>query len=318
VAAADPDPAARAAAARIGGTSVLERPEDAIARDDVAAVVIACATPAHAALAEAAARAGKHVYVEKPLALDAAEARRVLVTARAARVIGAVGFNFRAHPLHRHAAALLAAGRLGPVRAVQTAFCEPSAAERMPAWKRRRETGGGVLLDLASHHVDTLRWLLGEEVARVEEARLESRESEQDVARLTLALRSGADVQAYFSFRTGPADYIELVGDRGTLRIDRYRTRLDLRVARRFGYGTRAAAVRPSAALAALTVRRLARPAYEPSFRASLAAFVDRLRGGVSGPPPASLEDGAASLAVVLAAEQASRTGRPAPVEAIA
>jgi myo-inositol 2-dehydrogenase/D-chiro-inositol 1-dehydrogenase len=315
VAAADPDPAARARAQRIARIPVHERAEDAIAHAAVDAVVITSATPSHAPLALAAARAGKHVYVEKPLALDLAEARGVLDAVRQARVIGVVGFNFRAHPLHRRAAALVRAGRLGTARAVQTAFCEPVAADRMPAWKRARETGGGVLLDLASHHVDSLRWILADEVTGVEEARVASLETDQDVARMTLRMRSGCDVQAYFSFRTGPADFLELIGDRGTLRLDRYSTRLDLRVTRRLGYGMRTAWVRPSGALASLALRRLARPAHEPSFRASLAAFVDRLRGTPG--PLAGLEDGARSLAVILAAEQSARTGQRVPVEPI-
>jgi predicted dehydrogenase len=73
--------------------------------------------------------------------------------------------------------------------------------------------------------------------------------------------------------------------------------------------------VRPSGALASLALRRLARPAYEPSFRSSLAAFVDRLRGTPG--PLAGLEDGARSLAVILAAEQSARTGQRVPVEPI-
>jgi myo-inositol 2-dehydrogenase/D-chiro-inositol 1-dehydrogenase len=300
VAAADPDPAARARAERIASVSVHERAEDVFARADVDAVVITSATPSHAPLAVAAARAGKHVYVEKPLALDIAEARRVLDAVRQAHVIGAVGFNFRSHPLHRHAAALVRAGRLGTVRAVQTAFCEPVGADRMPEWKRTR---------------DTLRWMLADEVASVAEARVASLGTDQDLARMTLAMRSGCDVQAYFSFRTGPADFLELIGDRGTLRLDRYRTRLELRVTRRLGYGMRTAWVRPSGALASLALRRLARPAYEPSFRSSLAAFVDRLRGNPG--PLATVEDGARSLAVILAAERSARTGRPVPVESI-
>ena len=242
---------------------MLERADDAIARTDADAVIITSATPSHAALAVAAARAGKHVYIWKPLALGASEARRVLAAVRDARVVGVVAFNFRAHPLHRRAADLVRrrpARR--PARGADRVLRAGRGLGRMPAWKGRRETGGGVLLDLASDHVDSLRWMLSDEVVGVDEARVDSLETEQDVARLTSTLRSGCDVQAYFSFRTGPADYLELIGDRGTLRVDRYRSRLDLRVARRFGYGMRASWVRPGAALAALAARRLARPSY--------------------------------------------------------
>ena len=121
---------------------------------------------------------------------------------RRAGVIAAVGFNRRLHPLYEQARGIVARGRIGRVRAVQSAFCEPVGPEAMPEWKRRRATGGGVLLDLASHHVDLARWLLRDEVESAS-ARCASELSEQDTAWLSLGMRGGARVEGVYSFRGG-------------------------------------------------------------------------------------------------------------------
>lgn len=307
IAAADPDADARARAGRRTGAALHERPEDLLARGDVDAVVVCAPTHLHAELAVAVCDAGKHLYLEKPIATTAADARRVVDAAKRAGVTAVMGFNRRYHPVFEQARALIAAGRIGPVRAVQTAFCEPMSPETMPEWKRRRSTGGGVLLDLASHHVDLLRWFLDEEVASVE-ARVDSERSEEDAAWLRLTLRGGAVAQCVFSFGAGLADSLEFIGERGTLRVDRHRPRLSLRVPRRLGYGTRTGWTGPRADVVAWRLARLVHPSREPSYRRSLAAFVARLRGRPVLTP--GLEQGARVLDVVLAAEAAAREGR--------
>jgi len=309
VAAADPDAAARSRAARLTRAALHERAEDLLARDDLDAVVISAPTPLHAELAVATAAARRPFYLEKPLATTAAEARRVLAAAGEAAVTTAVGFNFRLHPAHARARTLLARGCIGRVRAVQTTFCESLPAHALPAWKRRRESGGGVLLDLGSHHVDLVRWCLDDEVATVE-AELRSLATEDDVACVMLTMASGVAVQSYFSLCAGPVDRVEFIGERGTLLVDRHRCVVRLRVPRRLGYGLRTRW--PVPGLAAACLRRLVRPSYEPSFARALAAFVDRLRG--RNAPIASLDDGARSLAVVLAAEKSAQCRAPVAV----
>lgn len=303
VAAADPDPGARESAGRLVDVPLYERADDLLARSDLDAVVICAPTQVHAELAVAAAGAGKHFYLEKPIATDAAGAQRVVDAAAGAGVIGAMGFNRRLHPLYQQARDLLAAGRIGKVRAVQTAFCEPVPPETMPGWKRRRATGGGVLLDLASHHLDLLRWFLRDEVDTVA-ATLGSEVTEQDSARLELTLRSGVEVQSLFSFRAGLADFLEFIGERGTLRVDRHSPVLALGARRRFGYGVRRAWVAPTVEVAAWRLRRLVRPSVDPSYRRSLQAFVHQL-GGHPG-SGASLLDGVRSLEAVLSAEESA------------
>jgi predicted dehydrogenase len=304
-AAADPDPAARARVARMVHGPMHQTSADLLRCDDIDAVVISAPTLLHAELTIAAAVAGKHVYVEKPLATTADAARAAIDAVGRAGVVATVGFNYRHHPAHERAHALLNAGCIGAIRAVQTAFCEPTPPDTMSVWKRRRQSGGGVLLDLGSHHVDLLRWFLNDEVAVVN-AHIATDKTDDDSAALTLTMRSGITAQMYVSFRSGPVDYLEFIGERGTLRVDRHALAPTLCRPRRAGYGVKAWSP-PSAAL---WVRRLVRPSYQPSFSRSLDAFIQRVRG--LPVPQATLTDGARSLAVVLAAEESAR--RTAPV----
>ena len=159
VAVADPDPGARDRAGRAVDADVLDDPGALLARGDLDAVVIGAPSHLHADLATAAAQAGLHAYIEKPVAIDAAGAERVRRAVEAAGTVAVVGLNRRMHPLYRQARRLVARGRIGPLVAAQTIFSEPFDLGGMPEWKRDRSTGGGVLLDLASHHLDQLRWL---------------------------------------------------------------------------------------------------------------------------------------------------------------
>lgn len=315
VAAVDPDPAARERAARLTGCETHADAAELLARPDVDAVVISAPTPLHAELGVAAAEAGKPFYLEKPAACDRAEAERLRAAVDRAGVSVAVGFNRRFHPLCIQARELIRSGALGRVRAVLGTFNEPLAASEAPSWKGKRRTGGGALLDLGSHHFDLVAWLLSDFLLEVE-AGVSSRRTEDDEAWTRAATAGGVPVQSYFSFRAGRADWIEVLGESGTLRIDRHRSALDLRVARRFGYGLRAAGVPATRETLALRARRLVRPSYDPSYRAALAAFVTRLRGGSAD--LATLDDGLRSLDVVLAAEESSRAGRPVGIETTA
>jgi len=311
VAAADPDPAARARAARLGRLELHEHADELLARDDLDAVVLCPATPAHAAVALAACARRLPFYLEKPLATESAAADGVLAAAEGAGVVAALGFNRRQHPVHARARTLLARGRIGRVRTVLSASCEPQPASALPSWRDRRDSGGGVLLDLASHHIDLVRWLLDDEIVSAE-GRLASDLSEHDSAWLRLTTRDGVVVQSAFSYRGGPADWLAFVGERGTLLIDRFRCALELRSARRFGYGLRRIHLPPVLADVGWRLRRVASPAHEPSYARALAAFVAEVRG--APPATARLADGARSLAVVLAAEESARCGRPVPV----
>jgi len=306
VAVADIDADARTRMERQYRVDTHARYDDLLARPELHAVVISVPPSEHAAVALAAAAAGKPFYLEKPIATSLAEARSVTTAAAAARVTTAMGFNRRLHPLYLQAAAMVRDGTIGRVRAVQMTFCEPAPPQGLPSWKLTRAGGGGALLDLASHHIDLLRWILRDEVDAVE-ARVTSEVSEDDAAFLHLTLRSGARAQGFYSFRAAWADHLEFVGERGTLRVDRHRATLSVRRVRDAGYGTRTHWPAPTPAVAAWWLRRIVRRYEDPSYYHALQAFARQLDGGPA--LTATLEDGYRSLEIVLAAEESARSG---------
>lgn len=273
-----------------------------LAEPDIEAVLVSVPTPLHAEVARAAFAAGKHVYLEKPLAATLDEGRRIAEAARAAGTVGMLGFAFRFSPQYERLRELLADGALGAVAgatAVQT-----SSPRALPAWKQSRRTGGGVLLDLASHHIDLARHLFDDEVAAVG-ASTRSLRSEADTATLRLDMASGLQVDLFCSLAAGQTLRTAVYGADGRVVVEPWqRGRVAVEA------GGPALADRVRAAVDAV----LYRPDYHAPFRRAFAAFARAVRdGGAAG---ASLSDGLANLAVIEAAERSARSGRTEAVEA--
>jgi predicted dehydrogenase len=308
---AEPDEARRALAAR---RAPQARPfasaAELIESGAVQAVVISTPPNTHAATAAHAFERGLHVYLEKPLAAELEDGRRIVAAWRRSGRVGVIGFNYRFHALYQSLARRMQSGALGAVAAVRTTFAHP--ARDLPAWKQRRATGGGALLELGSHHIDLLRFLFQTEVASVW-AGLRSTRTEDDNAWLRLRLANGVEAESLFSLTLGDADEVEVWGERARLRVDRYRS-FSVQAVEPVGLAGRA---RGSAralwgALRSPYLRhKLLAPTLEPSYAAALAHFA---RAG-AGQAPASpdLDDGLRSLAVVAAAQAAARLGAPQP-----
>jgi predicted dehydrogenase len=165
VALADVDRERAVEAARLAGGRVLD--VERLFDDGSVDAVAICTPPAtHAELAVAALDAGKHVFVEKPLAPSLEEADRIAERAAGSPLRVLVGFNFRRHRFVERARWLVAGGALGEVQAVRTAFTNP-LLDGEHEWKADPGLGGGVLLDRAIHHFDLWRFLLGAEVGEV-------------------------------------------------------------------------------------------------------------------------------------------------------
>src|SRR6185369_726938 len=128
---------------------------------DVDAVVICVPNSLHAETAIAALKNGAHVYVEKPLATNLAEAGAVLKAWRGTDLVGMMGFNYRHNELYQSVRTHIAAGALGKLLTVRTVFS--TSGEHLASWKLARRTGGGVLLDLGSHHLDLIRYFFAQE-----------------------------------------------------------------------------------------------------------------------------------------------------------
>lgn len=134
----------------------------ALVEDERVRAVDNCAWhDAHAEPSIAAVEAGKHVLCEKPLALTAAEARRMRDAAVRAGVVHIVAFNYRFAPAVRTAREIIAAGRLGRIHHVRISYLQDhqAKAEKPYGWAGRRS---GALLGLGSHAIDLARFLIGE------------------------------------------------------------------------------------------------------------------------------------------------------------
>jgi predicted dehydrogenase len=131
----------------------------------VEAVSVTAPNHLHPEIAVAAAATGRHVWVEKPVGLTAADAVAVASAVKNAGVQSCVGFNYRNVPAVRHARELIAGGSLGTVTHARFRLFSDYAGHPHGAlsWRFERARGGtGVLGDLASHGVDLVRYLLGE------------------------------------------------------------------------------------------------------------------------------------------------------------
>lgn len=308
VALADADPASLAAAQSLAPAARTAHDYAAVlAMPDVDAVVIALPPALHADAAVDALRQRKHIYVEKPLATTIVDGRRIVEAWQDSGLIAMMGFNYRYNPMVLHARARLAAHAVGEPIAVRTVFA--TARRSTPEWKRHRGSGGGVLLDLAVHHIDLVRFLLDAEVAQVS-ADVRSVTSEHDTAFLQLGLTSGVTVQTICSLSAVEEDRIEVYGSGGKLTIDRYGS---LRV-EETGAGARGALgvavsrlIGEMSALPYAFEKRRA-PLHDPSFPAAMHAFVRAINHGSAAIP--TLGDGLRALAVIDAAEQSARSGQ--------
>jgi predicted dehydrogenase len=169
VAVADSAPAAldRFVRAHTGSDAGLAAHTDwreLVADPAIAAVSVTAPNFLHREIGAAVARAGKHLWIEKPVGLTAADARVVQSAVAEAGVVGCVGFNYRQVPAIARARALIAAGEIGsPTHARVQLLTDYAAHPGSPlSWRYAIDHGGhGVLGDLASHGVDLLRFLLG-------------------------------------------------------------------------------------------------------------------------------------------------------------
>jgi predicted dehydrogenase len=136
---------------------------------DVNAVVVAAPNMLHVPVVEAACAAGKHVFCEKPVGGTPEQTAAAAAAAQAAGVITGVGYNYRFAPLVRHAADLIAGGRIGEITHYRGRFFSMYGSDPLGflSWRFEQETGGyGVSSDLLSHVVDLAQMLVGP-IARV-------------------------------------------------------------------------------------------------------------------------------------------------------
>lgn len=153
------------AAARLGWSDVVTDWKELIARDDIDLIDINAPSDAHKEIALAAAKAGKHIFCEKPLALTLSDAREMLQAAEDAKVAHMVGFNYRFSPAVKLAKKLVESGRLGKIYHFRAWFLQDWIIDPdFPlVWRLQKEiAGSGSHGDLGAHLIDLAHYLVGD------------------------------------------------------------------------------------------------------------------------------------------------------------
>jgi len=139
--------------------------EDVVSRPDIDIVDVSAPTCLHFPIVMAAAKAGKHIFCEKPFALDSGQAKEMLEAAKRAGIVHYLNHNYRRAPAVALAREFIVAGRLGRIFHWRGAYLQSWIVD--PAfpltWQLQRKTAGsGPHADLNSHSVDLARYLVGE------------------------------------------------------------------------------------------------------------------------------------------------------------
>lgn len=133
--------------------------------DSIHAIHICTPNSSHADIAIAAANAGKHVYCDKPMAMNTSEAKAMLKAAEDNNIIHRVAFHNRFYPSTLKAKQLIDKGLIGEITTFRATYFHSGSIKsgKSANWRFRKEdAGGGALFDLGSHAIDMLTWLIGE------------------------------------------------------------------------------------------------------------------------------------------------------------
>jgi predicted dehydrogenase len=216
---------ARDFAERHGVPAWYDDADRLLADPRVDAVYVAAPPGAHAELALRACAAGKPTYVEKPMARNTAECALMIDAFARAQLPLFVAYYRRSLPRFVKAKALIDAGSLGTVTGVSCHYASAAQLDldraRLPWRLRAADAGGGLLLDLGSHSLDILDFLLGPlDVVSGQAANLASAGDVEDRVTLSFRTPQGALCTASWNFASAiREDLITITGTAGTLRL---------------------------------------------------------------------------------------------------
>ena len=259
--------------------------------DSIQAVYIALPHHLHEEVTIAAAEAGKHILLEKPMANSLEEADRMLAAQRQAGVKLMIGFTHRFHSELETAKGLIDAGELGrPTLAIDIM----TTGGVIPTWFwQKAEAGGGVLHVNGAHSFDRLRWLMGSEIIEVfaYAETYDSRKTVEDSVVVAIRFANGAMGTTVHNWVTDlPVPFkcdLDIHGTGGAIRIDTWNS------------------LEFSSAHHTWVQRRERDDMFQKEISEFVGAILQDREPCVTG------EDGRRSLACVLAAYESARTGKP-------
>jgi 1,5-anhydro-D-fructose reductase (1,5-anhydro-D-mannitol-forming) len=274
---------------------------DLVNDPEIDAVYISTTNELHRHQALAAAKAGKHILCEKPLAMSLDDARGMVQAAKDAGVVMATNHHLRNAATHRAMREAIKAGRIGKplsARVFHAVYLPP----HLQGWRLDKpEAGGGVILDITVHDADTLRFVLDDDpveaIAFAQSGGM-GKAGLEDAVMGVLRFKSGVIAQFHDGFTTKFAETgLEVHGTDGSL--------IGRNVMSQRAAGT--VTLRDASGEQELSLDH--RNLYETA----LAAFHAAIAG--KGTPSATGEDGIWSLAAGLAVVEAARTGRTVSIE---
>ena len=272
----------------------------ALAHPGVDAVYISTTNEWHLPQTLAAASAGKHVLCEKPLALDVADACRMVAACEAASVVMGTNHHLRNAATHRKIRELIRNGEIGTplfARIFHAVYLPP----HLQGWRvHAPDGGGGVILDITVHDADTLRFILDTEPENVVALATTGQMADaglEDGVMAVIQFNNGVLAQVHDAFNVPHASTgLEVHGSRGSILASDVMTQRPVGEIR----------LRNDKGVSVVPVE------HENLYARSVRAFHAAIRG--EGQPAASGEDGVRSLATALAVQAACRTGQRAVV----
>jgi predicted dehydrogenase len=277
-----------------------------VARDDIDAVLISTPPADHADQAVAAARHGKHVLLDKPMATTTADCDRIMQAARAAQVRLMIMFGQRFRICNLTAHRLIREGGIGEVRMIAERILASGGFGSLPPWQGQPRNGG-LFLGHAVHNIDRIRWLTGAEITSVSAQTHRDPATGNEVSTMALlSLSTGAMATIWSSWDVaapafpGSASGAWIAGRTGNLDLDAYG---QLRLGTN-GTWTVVAEQAPIDWKGDGMLSRVRMQAYRMQHQ----EFVDSILEGRE--PSVTGEDGRAAVAVAEAADESARLGQ--------
>ncbi len=208
---------------------VAEPSVDALlARSDVEAVFISTPHNQHAAHATAAARHGKHILLDKPMAASVADCDSIIEAARRANVNLMIMFGQRFRTVNLEAYRLIQDGALGRIHTMHSYSLNSGGLASLPSWQSVPENLG-TLFGHGVHNIDQIRWFTGDEISSVSARSQTEAPSGNEVSTMALlGLRGGAAATLWVSWTIPSPGFphsgfsARVAGDRGLLDLDAY------------------------------------------------------------------------------------------------